>query len=81
MNRIKLAETHKKSTFLKYTIPSNTKLKVHKHLVIHAGVLTKEELINKFHYGKNKSNKPAEIIVFYASDTETPLTIIKNDSN
>ncbi len=91
-----------KITILKYTIPPKTKLKIHKHLVINAGVLIKGELtvvdednntlvlkegdalielVNKFHYGENKSNKPAEIIVFYAGDSETPLTIIKNDSN
>lgn len=87
-----------KITILKYTIPPKTKLKIHKHLVINAGVLTKGELtvvdenkntlvlkegdalielVNTYHYGENKSNKPAEIIVFYAGDDKTPLTVIK----
>ena len=111
---VKLAETNKswdgktlpnypkgtpKITILKYTIPPKTKLKIHKHLVINAGVLTKGELtvvdennntkllkagdalvelVNTYHYGENKSNKPAEIIVFYAGDNDTPLTVVKN---
>ncbi|MFI1745558.1 cupin domain-containing protein [Thalassobellus sediminis] len=91
-----------KITILKYTIPPKTKLKIHKHLIINAGVLIKGELtvvdefnntlllkegdalielVNTFHYGENKSNEPAEIIVFYAGDAETPLTVIKADSN
>ncbi len=91
-----------KITILKITIPPHSKLKVHKHLVINAGVLLKGELtvvdehdntlllktgdtivelVNTWHYGENKSNKPAEIIVFYAGDIETPITVIKEDNN
>ncbi len=35
------------------------------------------ELVNKWHYGKNEGNKPAEIIVFYAGILGTPITIKK----
>ena len=35
------------------------------------------ELVNQWHYGKNEGNKPAEIIVFYASILGTPITIKK----
>ena len=88
-----------KITILKITIPPHSKLKVHKHLVINAGVLLKGELtvvdeynntlllkagdaivevVNTWHYGENKSNKPAIIIVFYAGNLETPITVIKD---
>ena len=33
------------------------------------------EVVNKWHYGKNEGNKPAEIIVFYAGIQGTPITI------
>ena len=33
------------------------------------------EVVNKWHYGKNEGNEPAEIIVFYAGIRETPITI------
>ncbi len=33
------------------------------------------ELVNKWHYGKNEGNEPAEIIVFYAGIKDTPITI------
>ena len=33
------------------------------------------EVVNKWHYGKNESNKTAEIIVFYAGVRDTPITI------
>jgi len=33
------------------------------------------ELVNTVHYGKNISNKPAEIIVFYAGTKKMPLTV------
>ena len=35
------------------------------------------ELVNKYHYGENKGNKPAEIIVFYAGVEGTPITVKK----
>ena len=35
------------------------------------------EVVNKWHYGKNEGNKPAEIIVFYAGIMGTPITIKK----
>ncbi len=35
------------------------------------------EMVNKWHYGKNEGNKPAEIIVFYAGILGTPITIKK----
>ncbi|WP_456480323.1 cupin domain-containing protein [Nautilia sp.] len=36
------------------------------------------EVVNKWHYGKNESDKPAEIIVFYAGAQGVPITIKKN---
>ena len=33
------------------------------------------EVVNKWHYGKNEGNVPAEIIVFYAGTRDTPITI------
>ncbi|HAJ26529.1 MAG TPA: cupin domain-containing protein [Syntrophus sp. (in: bacteria)] len=35
------------------------------------------EVVNKWHYGKNEGNKAAEIIVFYASTTDMPITLKK----
>ncbi len=35
------------------------------------------EVVNKWHYGKNEGNEPAEIIVFYAGIKDTPMTIKK----
>ena len=35
------------------------------------------EVVNKWHYGKNEGNKPAEIIVFYAGILGNPITIKK----
>ncbi len=35
------------------------------------------EVVNKWHYGKNEGNTPAEIIVFYAGVSGTPITIKK----
>ncbi|OEK09094.1 cupin [Flavivirga aquatica] len=88
-----------KITILKITIPPHTKLKVHKHLVINAGVLLKGELlvvdehnntlnlkagnpivelVNTFHHGENNTNKPAEIIVFYAGNVDVPITVLKD---
>ncbi len=33
------------------------------------------EVVNKWHYGKNEGNEPAEIIVFYVGIRGTPITI------
>ena len=33
------------------------------------------EVVNKWHYGKNEGNEPAEIIVFYAGIKDTPITV------
>jgi len=89
-----------KITVLKITIPPRSKLNIHKHLVINAGVLTKGELtvvdeqhntlnlktgdalvelVNTYHYGENKGNLPAEIIVFYAGTEDLPITVTKNN--
>ena len=89
-----------KITILKITIPPRSKLNIHKHLVINAGVLTKGELtvvdeqhntlnlktgdalvelVNTHHYGENKGNLPAEIIVFYAGTEDLPITVTKNN--
>jgi len=35
------------------------------------------EVVNKWHYGKNEGDEPAEIIVFYAGVQDTPITIKK----
>ena len=35
------------------------------------------EVVNKWHYGKNEGNEPAEIIVFYAGVQGTPITVKK----
>jgi quercetin dioxygenase-like cupin family protein len=35
------------------------------------------EVVNTWHYGKNESNKPAEIIVFYVGRTDAPITVTK----
>ncbi len=37
------------------------------------------EVVNKRHYGKNESNKPVEIIVFYAGISGMPITITKQN--
>ncbi len=33
------------------------------------------EVVNKIHYGKNEGDVPAEIIVFYAGTSNSPITI------
>lgn len=33
------------------------------------------DVVNKWHYGKNEGNEPAEIIVFYAGIEGTPTTV------
>lgn len=35
------------------------------------------EVVNRWHYGKNDGDLPAEIIVFYAGTKESPVTIKK----
>ncbi len=35
------------------------------------------EVVNKWHYGRNEGNEPAEIIVFYAGIQGKPLSIKK----
>lgn len=35
------------------------------------------EMVNKYHFGENPGNNTAEIIVFYAGDTESTLTEYK----
>jgi len=35
------------------------------------------ELVNKWHYGKNEGDEPAEIIVFYAGTQDEPVTVKK----
>jgi len=83
-------------TILRITIPPRTKLPLHKHPVINAGVLLKGsltvtteenevlhlrsgdsivEVVDKWHYGENKNNNPAEIIVFYAGVKGKPITM------
>ncbi len=37
------------------------------------------EVVNTWHYGENKGSKPAEIIVFYAGTSDTPITIKDNN--
>ena len=86
-------------TILKIIVPPKTKLLVHKHPYMNAGVLTKGkltvitiddkkvlelkagdsivEILEKWHYGENKSDEPAEIIVIYAGIKGEPITIKK----
>lgn len=33
------------------------------------------EVVNKWHYGKNEGNETAEILVFYAGVSDTPITV------
>jgi quercetin dioxygenase-like cupin family protein len=33
------------------------------------------ELVNKWHFGKNEGDEPAEIIVFYAGEMDAPITV------
>ncbi len=37
------------------------------------------ELVNKVHYGVNKGNKPAEIVVFYAGVEGLPITVVEKE--
>jgi len=36
-----------------------------------------EEVVNTWHYGLNNSNKPVEVLVFYAGVKERPITLHK----
>ncbi|MCP3670275.1 MAG: cupin domain-containing protein [Gammaproteobacteria bacterium] len=38
------------------------------------------EVVNKWHYGKNEGNEPAEIIVFYAGTQGNPITIKRSST-
>jgi len=83
-------------TVLRITIPAHTKLPLHHHPVINAGVLTRGqltvvtvdgkelhleagdslvELVGTVHFGRNDSDEPAEIIVFYAGIQGEPITV------
>lgn len=46
----------------------------HKVLHLNAGDSI-VELVNKWHYGKNEGDEPAEIIVFYAGVVDEPITV------
>ena len=35
------------------------------------------EVVNKWHYGKNTGNDPAEILVFYVGTPDTPINVKK----
>lgn len=35
------------------------------------------EVVDKWHYGKNEGNEPAELIVFYAGIVDKPITLKK----
>lgn len=86
-------------TILNIKILPKTKLHMHKHPVINAGVLLKGELtvmseggktlhlkagdaivemVGKWHYGINKGNETAEIIVVYAGIVDKPITVLKD---
>lgn len=39
------------------------------------------ELVNKYHYGINESDKPAVIVVFYSGNVGVPITVLKDDKN
>jgi len=85
-------------TILRITVPPHTRLPLHKHSVINAGVLLRGklsvvsadgktlhlaagdhivELVDKWHFGKNETDQPAEIIVFYAGEVDEKVTIKK----
>ena len=38
------------------------------------------EVVNKWHYGKNEGDEPAEIIVFYAGVEGVPITVLKDEN-
>ncbi len=83
-------------TILRITIPPKTRLPLHEHPVINAGVLLQGaltvmtekgktlhlkagdpivEVVDKWHYGINEGDAPAEIIVFYAGVQGAPITL------
>jgi quercetin dioxygenase-like cupin family protein len=83
-------------TLLRIVVQPKTRLPLHTHPVINAGVLLKGsltvttednkvlnlnagdpivEVVNTWHYGENKGDEPAEIIVFYAGTKGTPITV------
>ncbi|MCG6860415.1 MAG: cupin domain-containing protein [Chromatiaceae bacterium] len=83
-------------TILRILVPPKTRLPLHEHPVINAGVLLKGELtveteekktlhlkagdaivevVDKWHYGRNDGDEPAEIIVFYAGVQGGPITV------
>ena len=83
-------------TILRITIPPKTRLPLHEHPVINAGVLLRGQLtvkteqgktlhlkagdpivevVDKWHYGINEGDQPAEIIVFYAGVKGEPITV------
>ena len=85
-------------TILRIDIPPKTKLALHEHPYMNAGVLTKGvltvvtkdnkvlemkagdaivEVLDKWHYGENKGDKIAQIIVVYAGIKGKPITIKK----
>lgn len=83
-------------TILKIDVPPKTRLDMHQHPYINAGVLLQGnltvvtesgktlhlkagdpivELVEKAHYGKNETDQPAQIIVFYAGVKNKPITV------
>ena len=89
---------HPEMTALRITIPPHTKLPVHRHPVINAGILLSGaltviseagdtlqmktgdvivEMVNQWHHGENNGDVPAEIVVFYSGNVDTPVTILK----
>ncbi|MFA5068713.1 MAG: cupin domain-containing protein [Candidatus Omnitrophota bacterium] len=83
-------------TILRIIIPQGTRLPLHKHPVINAGVMIRGELtvitenskvlhlkegsaivetVDRWHYGQNNGDGPAEIIVFYAGARGTPIKV------
>ncbi|MFP4111159.1 MAG: cupin domain-containing protein [Desulfonatronovibrio sp.] len=37
------------------------------------------EVVDKWHYGRNQADDPAEIIVFYAGVVDTPVTVLDKE--
>ncbi|WP_419769962.1 MAG: cupin domain-containing protein [Candidatus Marinarcus sp.] len=85
-------------TILDITIPPHSKLPMHKHPIVNAGILVSGELtvvsekgkvlelkagdsivelVDTWHYGENKGDVPAQIIVFYAGIKNEPITVLK----
>ena len=95
----KYPEGQPEVTVARVVIPPHTKLPLHFHPVINAGVLIRGEvivvsnegkekhlkagdslieLVNKYHYGENKLDTPAEFIIVYAGVKGTPITVKSN---